>query len=235
MARVTTSPTIGVISGKLGGVVFRKGKNGTQIMQTKPTSVTQPHSTRQAVQRAHFALITKAWNGLTVVEQTVWSTAAANGYGKRLDSSSGAMALIKPNTGRGGGKGLFMYCNIHVLENGGTLLTAPVAGAQIPADPGRYTAAFATGTLTITVTTPPTTPLIVTAWIKGTGKTPHKVRLMGTWTAGVLAVTSFQGAKGVPVNFSSIVGSQLYIQLETIDPGSGLASNASNTTVVTVA
>jgi hypothetical protein len=146
------------------------------------------------------------------------------------------MSIIHANKGKGGGKGLFMYCNVNVLScGGGALLTAPVTPAVIPPAPTPITASFTSGTLTVTYT-PGASGTKVRVWCVGTGKNLHRqAGLVAAATGGTYTSAQYKGGKGVLSPWGSLLGQNIYVQAEIIDSASGLGSNPSNTVEVTVA
>jgi hypothetical protein len=239
MAKITLGPLVSDIRGKFGDMVFSQGKTGSHYVKARQTKTTNPSSANQSFQRTTFATLSKQWQDIGPTLQALWNTYAANGYGKRIvPTGGGARSIIHGNTGRGGGKGLFMFVNQNMIRMGQAVLTSPVAGAVIPNAYASIEAAYSTGTLTITVHNMITGDYCQ-AWIVGTGKLPHRqVGVIAVPTGGPPATVSFtqvNGAKGTPIDLTALIGSEVYIQVEQMDKATGLSSNPSETIQVSIA
>jgi hypothetical protein len=235
MAKVTYGPLVSKISGKLGDVVFSSGKTGSNYVKMRQTKTTNPSSANQVTQRGLLAIFSKEWNGLSAANQALWNEYAKNGYGKRtVPTGGGARSIIHGNTGRGGGKGLFIYVNQNRVRVGQSPLSAPVPNKVIPDGFFTFSAACTGGVVTITANGA-AGGTFGQIWTVGTGKIPHRQIAFDGVTSGAMTFSSVNGAKGTPMALTALVGQKIYVQGEVIDPTSGLASNPSETVEVTVA
>jgi len=237
MAKSTPAPGFGVVSGKIGGITYAKGKDNTQILRKSITKSTNPSSRNQSLQRNYLALLSKNWyQVLTPAMRATWDSYAAAKYGARTATGGGARSIIHANTGRGGGKGLYIYVNQNMLRNGAVLLTAPVPGGLIPACVAGLTVACVAGTLTVTWTPDADIAHSIQIWGVGTGKLAHR-QVIGNaaGAAGTKDITAIKGAGGDPILLTALVGSYLWVQLEVINTVNGLASNPSVTLGVAIA
>jgi hypothetical protein len=235
MAKITYGPLVSKISGKLGDVVFSMGKTGSNYVKMRQTKTTNPSSANQSLQRSIFAQLTKAWDALNATQQGVWNTYAANGYGKRIvPTGGGAREVIHGNTGRGGGKGLYIYVNQNILRLAGTAITAPVPNAVIP-DPFATLAAICTGGVITVTGTGAAGTNYGQIWIVGKGKLPHRQIAFDGLIGSAMTFYTVNGGKGTPINLSTLYGQKVYIQAEVIQKSTGLASNPSETVEVTIA
>jgi hypothetical protein len=235
MAKIQLGPLVSKISGKLGDLVFSQGKTNSPYVKMRQTKTTNPSSANQASQRCIFATLSKAWEQLSITNQGIWNTYAANGYGKRIiPTGGGARSIIHGNTGRGGGKGLFMYVNQNRFRTGGSTLGVPKVGAVIPDPFSTFTATCTGGTVTVTGGGAASANC-GQIWVVGTGKIPHRQVAVDSIISGPITFSNVNGAKGTPMALTAIVGTDIYVQGEVIDPTSGLASNPSDTVKVKVA
>ena len=235
MARVTKSPLIGVISGSVNGMTFRKGKDGTQVCYGKITKITNPASANQAAQRAVLAELSKDWyQTLDPTKRGVFETFAVNKYGARKQTGEGARAIIRANSGRGGGKGLYIYLNQNIMSLGGIKIDTPDPIGVLPTAPTNVAHAVDGMTHDETITWDGTAYVgpntFVRVWIVGTGKIPHR-QILGTALAslGTLTVSSVKGGTGASVLVTKLAGIPYFIQLEAANKANGLASNPSET------
>jgi len=235
MAKIKLGPLVDKVRGKLGTVVFSEGKTGSTYVKMLQTKTTNPASANQAAQRNIFTALTKQWNTLGADEQAAWNEYAKNGYGKRtIPTGGGAREIIHGNTGRGGGKGLFMYVNQNRLRIGQAVLTWPVPGKVIPDGFTTFTGVCAGGVITITTDGAADTNC-AQIWIVGNGKIPHRQVAYDGLASAPTTFHEVNAAKGTPMELTKMVGEKVYLQGEVIDPTSGLASNPSETIELTIA
>jgi len=121
MAKVTAGPLAGVVSGKLGSVVFSRGRYGAYMrMRVMPTGVSSD-STRAIHNR--LSLVSKAWALRGVADRLAWGTWAATH--PIVDRLGNAQVLH--------GAAAYMQLNMRVLQALGTMINVPpVASSPAP-------------------------------------------------------------------------------------------------------
>ncbi len=139
MAKVTPGPLAGLISGKVGNVVFSRGRYGPYIRSRVIPTLVQNGYTGDV--RNRLIALSAAYGLLTDAEKASWRTAAA--IAPRVDLLGRKMTL-QPSA-------LFISRNAIVLQAGGTQINVPYVGGP-PVDPGAITVVAAAGTPSVVVT-----------------------------------------------------------------------------------
>jgi len=103
------------VSGKLGGQVATKGRNGLNI-RTKVKPINR-RTTTQVNQRSRLASISQGWRALTAAQRLAWSQIAQqftrhNNFGQKFHPS---------------GKNYYTEINDNLLQAGGSTVTSPPA------------------------------------------------------------------------------------------------------------
>jgi len=96
MAKITPSPLVSKISGKIGNMIFSTWK-GTQYAKLLPISIHNPGSSDQAKYRSNLVNLLAGWKNLSASQKGLWSEYAQFlGSAESETSSVGTRALIKP-------------------------------------------------------------------------------------------------------------------------------------------
>jgi len=96
MAKITPSPLVSKISGKIGNMIFSSWK-GTQYAKLLPISIHNPGSSDQAKYRSNLVNLLAGWKNLSASQKGLWSEYAQFlGSAESETSSVGTRALIKP-------------------------------------------------------------------------------------------------------------------------------------------
>ena len=135
MAKIKLGSTLADIRGKINGHVFSKNRAGNYI-KTK-TSPINRNTSAQAIVRAFFSTLTKAWKGLTAAQRASWNSAVNNF--KRINSLADDVILT--------GHQLYISINRRIQTIGGSTISdapfpetvAPVATASVAAAAGAAT------------------------------------------------------------------------------------------------
>lgn len=100
MAKFTPGPTIGAISGSIGGTTYSKNRYG--LYMRNRAIPTNPQTQYQFVQRGIVASVSQAWRNLDEGQQMAWKTwAQSNPVMDALGNSqvlTGHAAFVKINT-----------------------------------------------------------------------------------------------------------------------------------------
>lgn len=155
MAIYTPGPTIGQISGRIGGTVFSRNRGGSYIRNgSKPAVVLTDKALRY---KAIFTAASQAWTALSSAQQLAWTVWArtqskVNRLGRSITLS---------------GQAQYIGLTSRILALGETPAdTPPTAVAPAPAVPTGFTVDSGSGDTELTFTT---SPLGATEhlWIRG--------------------------------------------------------------------
>jgi len=139
MAKITPGPLAGLISGKVGNVVFSRGRYGPYIRSRAIPTLVQNDYTADV--RNRLIALTAAYSLLTAGEKASWKVYAE--AFPRTDSLGRRMPL-QPSAE-------FISLNARILQCGGTQINVPPIGGP-PTDPGAITVVAAAGTPSVVVT-----------------------------------------------------------------------------------
>jgi hypothetical protein len=230
MAKVTPGPLAGQISGKIGNVVFSRGRYGSYMrVRSIPTLVQNEYT--NAV-RGRLSALSQAWAALDAGERIAWSTwAATNPITDRL----GVQQVLQPSAA-------FIQLNARIIQAGGiqidvppiSVSPAPVSGLTVTIDTGAgdaYDVGWTSGALGATECL-----AIWCAVVDGVGRSYYKnlKKLLqigaGSDTTPADIETSLTARFGDP-----LLGQKVYIECEVWDKSTGLISGKAiaNTVVVT--
>lgn len=219
MAKMTAGPLAGVVSGKLGTVVFSRGRYGSYMrVRTMPTKV-QTAATLEAQGRLSF--LSKAWANMDPEEKLAWGTwAQTNPVTDRLGASQVLHAAAA-----------FNQINARILKAGGTAVDLPPVAAS---PPGLLTASVvsdvSSNTVTIAFTASPLAAnnclAVWAAGIDAPGRENYKsFRKLIAVSAAAQATaynveTFFEGRFG-----SKVAGQRIFLDLEVWSKVTGLKSS----------
>jgi hypothetical protein len=118
MAKYTAGSLAGVISGKIGTIVFSRGRYGLYMRNRALPTRRSTVATREV--RGRMSSVSKAWAALDVGEKAAWKTwAATNPVMDRL----GASRVLQPNAA-------FIQLNARLIQAGGTQIDMPPVAAS---------------------------------------------------------------------------------------------------------
>ena len=205
------------VSGKLGGQVATKGRNGLNI-RTKVKPINR-RTTSQVNQRSQLATLSQAWKGLTAAQRAAWTASAlnfthTNNFGQKYHPT---------------GKNFYCEINNNLLEVGASTVSTP----PLTTPPVGLTALTATSLTAAHVgaTFAPTPQaagmFIVWSATRGlstgvsfVGKQYRQILVSAALAASPQDLTAAYTTKfGAPVT-----GSQVFIRGKVIDNVSGLPS-----------
>ena len=143
MAIMTPGPTVGQVSGRIGGIVYSRNRGGAYIRNGSiPTLSSTPYA---MAAKAKLADYSKLWADLTTVQQLAWKNwATQNPVTNRLGHQitlSGHMA--------------FVQLNINISNAGGILIADPPVVAP-PSSLTSMTVTYDIGAGTSTIAFTPT-------------------------------------------------------------------------------
>ncbi len=123
MALVKFGAAVNQVSGKIGGVVFLRGKGGN-VMRSWRKGV-NPQTPAQTAQRERLAWLSNAWKGLTASQRKAWDTSAEENFRQHKNRLGEVTQLT--------GHQLFLKVNLiyQVLEPG-SIFAAPAAPVVYP-------------------------------------------------------------------------------------------------------
>jgi len=221
MAKCTAGPLAGVISGKIGTVVFSRGRYGNYIRNgAMPTAVT---SSPALDVKGRLAKLSKAWAAVDENEQDAWKTwAATHPITDRLGNSQvlhGAAA--------------FMQLNNRILAAGGTQIDLPpiasspdgVSGLSIASDVRTWEAFvdWSSGVLAVNC--------CLASWVAvcdSTGRAYYKNLLKLVDISAAAQATHLNIGTEIIVRFGRpILGQKLFLETEVWNKVTGLKSGCS--------
>jgi hypothetical protein len=204
-------------SGKLGGHVFTKGRNGNNA-RTKVKPINR-RTTAQVDVRSILSTISEGWRALTDAQRLAWNSEAQqfthhNNFGQKFHPT---------------GKNYYTEVNINLLNAGSAIVNSPPGTA--PAAPLTTLIALSGAPNTITATFTPTpvpagNAMIVfgsrglSAGVSFVGKAYRQFVTFPAATASPLNLTASYTAKfGTP-----ITGTRVFLQVKQINIVTGLPS-----------
>ena len=116
MAKVTFTPSIEAIGGKIGNFVYAQNRAGAYIR--KRVVPNNPKTIYQDEARALLTRSSKAWGGLTGAQRTQWITTAGNRIYKGKGLGAGTSSIPS-------GKALFQECFMNAVLTGESPLDSP--------------------------------------------------------------------------------------------------------------
>ena len=119
MAKFTPGPTIGAISGSIGGTTYSKNRYGLYIRNR--SIPTNPGTQYQFIQRGIIASISQAWRNIEEQERIAWKTWAQNN--PVMDALGNSQVLT--------GHAAFVKINARLSASGDTLLDKPPVATQL--------------------------------------------------------------------------------------------------------
>jgi hypothetical protein len=219
MAKVTAGPLAGLISGKVGNVVFARGRYGPYIRsRVIPTLVTSDYTDDV---RGRLGTLAAAWGVLDTIEKEAWRTyAATNPIIDRL----GASRILQPSA-------WFIKLNARILQAGGTQIDVPwvTTGPADPVGPSIVALAGA-ATCIVTFTAYPTgesRPAAVWLALMPLGfQGYYRNRLKLVKIARVYSAKTVDCSAEIALRFGAMVeGQHLYCECEAWNKYSGLISS----------
>lgn len=231
MAKITAGPLAGEISGKLGTVVFGRGRYGPYLRsRVMPTN---RQSTATLDVRSRLSTLSKAWGAVIQINRDAWKTwAATNPIVDRLGNSR----TLQPSAA-------FIQINTRLIQAGGTQIDIPPVVA-CPAAISGFSAVCYVNTQALTLSwTSGALPAncCLATWVAAVDETgrayyTNLLKLIDISAAaqatGLIVGAEFMARFGV-----MIAGQKLFIECEVWDKTTGLISGkaCTNLTVLAVA
>lgn len=217
MALYKPGPMVGEISGKLGNVVFTRGKSGPVIRTRAIPTLVQNDNTADV--RGRLSALSQAWSGLTAAQKSSWRTwAATNPVVNRLGDS----ITLQPSAA-------FIQLNSNILKAGGSQISVPpvvgppdaISGQSITADAGpNVDVAWTSGALGATEKL-----LVWAALLDNPGRDYYRNLLKLVSISSAAATTPYACETDVASRFGTIIeGQKLVVELEVVDTATGLKS-----------
>lgn len=119
MAKFSPGPTIGAISGSIGGTTYSKNRYGLYIRNR--SIPTNPGTEYQTIQRGIVASISQAWRNLDDDERMAWKTWAQNN--PVMDALGNSQVLT--------GHAAYVKINTRLSASGDSLLDLPPSATQL--------------------------------------------------------------------------------------------------------
>ena len=136
MAKVNYSTLVADVAGKVGNVVFQRGKAGP-IVRSRVIPI-NPKSLSQSLVRSRMTVRSKAWASLSESQRSSWDSAAASASWTQTDTFGNSFQLS--------GEQLYIKLNLVIASVGGSAIASPPSKASF--------AAIAIGTVTAAAGTP---------------------------------------------------------------------------------
>lgn len=230
MARVFGTIAVSRIQGRSGEIVYKRWKSGVLVAQRQPTSVRNPNSIAQMVQRGVFSVFAKQWfTLLTAPERTLWNTYALTKPGFYV-TGQGVRQLIGSNGGAMSGQNAYCLVNAWLISAGLLGVTIPPTALPAPTTVSDLAGVFALGVLTLTWTsTVAEVGAVARIWVASASGLFHKQIIdIPLDSLGTSSPAQLKGAKGEFMNLTDMLGEHLYFQLDGVNPTGG-KSAGSNT------
>jgi len=228
MAKIKFTAIVADMRGKLNGTVFSKNRGGAYA-RTKVTPV-NPQSTRQMAVRAVLTTLVQGFKALTANQIAAWNTAVAN-----FQSTDIFGDVKKPS-----GINLYTKLNANLQLAGQSAISDPpipdsvdgvvLNGLTSDSSPATFTlasaaAAVPAGHTLIVEATPMLSP--------GKNFVKSEYRVIGTKAAAttfpIAMANEYQAKFGAP-----IAGQKVFVRVKTINNTTGLASQYSAVSSVTL-
>jgi hypothetical protein len=218
MAKVTPGPLAGVVSGKVGNVVFSRGRYGAYIrVRTIPTKVISAYTTDV---RGRLSQLSQNWSDLDAAERDAWRTwAATNPVIDRL----GNAVTLQPSAA-------FIQLNARILQAGGTQIDVPPVGGA-PSSPltASITASVGGGTVSVVWTPTPLTaglhPVFWCAVLDGGARKYYRNLLKLVHVGPQEGESPHDIATELENRFGVLIlGQKIYLELEVWSRTTGLRS-----------
>lgn len=230
MARVFGTIAVSQIRGRSGEITYKRWKSGVLVAQRVATSIRNPNSVQQMVQRGVFSLFSKQWfTTLTGPQRTLWNTYALTKPGFYV-TGQGVRQLIGSNGGAMSGQNAYCLINAWLISAGLAPAVIPPIVGSTPTTVADLAGTWLLGAFSGTFSAPVAeVGAVARLWVASVSGKFHK-QIVETPIAsgGAFAVTTFKGAKGEICNFSDIAGEYVYFQMDTVN-GTGGKSAGSNT------
>jgi hypothetical protein len=205
------------VSGKLGGQVATKGRNGLNI-RTKVKPINR-RTTSQVDVRSLLATISQGWRALTDAQRAAWSAAGAN-----YTHTNNFGQKFHPD-----GKNFYTEVNINLLNAGQAIVNIPPLSTPpigltsltaLSAVANTITASFAVSPIAAANAAYVEATRGLSAGVSFVGKQYRFIHLFAAAAATPFDLTASYTAKfGVPVT-----GTRVFIRAKIISTVSGLAS-----------
>lgn len=237
-ALIVTNTNGNVYKGTMNQNTFTNWK-GKNVMKAKVYGIRNPNSDAQVTVRNNFATLIQAWDALTGAQKALWQQFADENI-TQPNPESGVRAIIRRSTSKMTAENAYVSVNSRLLQVGGTRIDVPPAHpSSIRPIPSITLAWGPVGTLTITWTKDPlsTATDVARIWAVSSTKGIVHRQLLGIAfvSAETAAFTTFKSGNGTPANFSSVVGTKMFIQADVIDQATGNMSAPTATEHTTVA
>lgn len=229
------------IRGKLQNGVYSLAKGGVHYVKNIPASVTNPNSADQQVIRHILQSASKCWYiVLTPLQRTGWDELAQTLGGLAYEGNGGILNLVPPIGMKGSGFNAFVafWARAYAAGVAEIALTpdAPLAEQQ-PTPPSGLIVGYAGGTLSVTWTDPVISDVsaVIAVWIRSHQKTYHRqIVSYAALASSPLLITQARGALGGYIPFADVLGDEIIVQLQTVNP-SGWASPGGETQEIVLA
>lgn len=205
------------VSGKLGGQVATKGRNGLNI-RTKVKPINR-RTTSQVDVRSLLATVSQAWKGLTDAQRNAWTSAAQN-----FTHTNNFGQKFKPT-----GKNFFTEINLNLIIVGSAQVTSPPATTPpigltaltaLSAGAGLLTASFAATPIAAANKAVVSATRGLSPGVAFVGKQYRQIQVFPAASATPFDLTAAYTTKfGAPVT-----GSRVFIRVKIIETVSGLPS-----------
>ena len=229
MAKITAGPLAGTISGKLGTVVFSRGRYGAYLRTAAMPTTVQSVATLSV--RGRLSTLSKAWAALGATTKTAWKTwAATHPVVDRLGNSQ----VLQPNAA-------FIMLNARILQAGGTKIDLPPVKDSPPGLTALSVKAYVnTNAVTLTFAgTPLAANHCLASWVAvvdGAGRDFHANLLKLVDVSAAAQATGLEIGADVHDRFGLPIADQsLYLECEVWDKTTGLISGRSIAQTVVLA
>ena len=217
MAKFKPGPMVGSISGKLGNVVFTRGRYGAVIRTRTIPTLVQTDYTQEA--RGRLAALSQSYGGLTAAQKEAWRTwAQVNPVKDRLGDS----LFLQPSAA-------FIQLNANIQKAGGSQISDPpvinapdaITGMTVVAtDAPDSDVAWTSGALAETEVL-----FIWAAVIDNPGRDYYRNLLKLVKATGAAATTPQAIEPELLLRFGTLIeGQKLVVEAEVVDSSTGLKS-----------
>jgi len=146
MAKITPSPLVSVVRGKIGSVIFQRWK-GINVVRNMPMSVHNPKTARQSVVRSLISNLRTSWRNLSSEQQTLWNEYAQSLSTQIPSNQIGTSQLIPALGNAMSGFNAYIGTNIRLNKCGLPFVIVPplssIAGPnEIDIGPRAYSSGF---------------------------------------------------------------------------------------------
>lgn len=218
MAKYKPGPLAGQLSGKLGNVVFRRGRYGSVIStRSMPTLVQSDYTTDV---RGRLAILSQQWGALTDEQKEAWKTWAQT---HQVTDRLGDQITLQGNAA-------YIQLNANILKAGGTAIDVPpVVGPPLGLVTATLTCAAGTPTASLAYTaTPLGTGLKLQIWaavVDSPGRAYYRNMLKLVKVSAAAAASPVTFETELAARFGTLIEGQLvHVEACVVDPATGLVS-----------